>query len=118
LAFLVKDHPHKVLTIHLKKGDAVIIRLLSEQFDPVLVIEDANKKVLAYNDDDPTAKQTLNSRVDFIAPDDGEFRIVCVALGPPVRAQLTGDFQLLVHRSGKASGGLDKAGSPLSMPLP
>jgi hypothetical protein len=97
-------HPHKVFTVKLKKGDKVVIRLQSEDFDPVLVLEDAGKKVLAFNDDDP-AENTLNSRIDFTAPDDGEFRLICVALGPPIRDKLTGAFQLTVHKAGSGADG-------------
>jgi hypothetical protein len=90
---IITDNPHQVFKLKLKKGDKVVISLKSDDFDSVVVVESSKKKVLAFNDDDP-AGGTLNSKLEWTAPDDDEYRIVATCLDKKY-----GDFQISVNKA-------------------
>jgi len=84
----------KVYLVKLQKDKTYTIRLNSPDFmalDPYLRLEDANKKQLASNDDDPDEK-TLNSKLVFKAPADGTYRVIATSFAD----NQTGDFTLLI----------------------
>ncbi len=91
----ISGNPHKVYTTKLTKGDKVIIELKSKDFDAVVIVEDAKNKVLAYNDDD-FAGGTLDSKLEWTVPADGEYRIIATSLN-----KKSGDFQLTVTKAAK-----------------
>ncbi|MCG9885787.1 MAG: PPC domain-containing protein [Cyanobacteria bacterium] len=59
-------------------GQAVTIRLRSEEFDPVLVLLDPSGAELATNDD---AERTLNSRIVHTLPRSGTYTILARSFG-------------------------------------
>src|SRR5262249_2171760 len=75
----VTDHPHKVYKLKLKKGDRIVIDMKSKGMDSVVVVEDSKNTVLGVNDDDP-AGGTLDSKLEFTAPGDDEYRIIATNL--------------------------------------
>jgi hypothetical protein len=89
----INGHPHKVYTVKFKKGDKVVIQMKSQDMDSVVVVETAKKMILDLNDDDP-AGNTLDSKLEFTAPDDGEYRIIATNLDKKY-----GDFQLTVNKA-------------------
>jgi hypothetical protein len=93
----ITDAKHKVYTVKLKKGDKVVIEMQSKDVDSVVVVEDAKMNVLGLNDDDP-AGGTLDSQLEFTAPENGEYRIIATCLPNPER-QKTGDFTLKVSKA-------------------
>jgi hypothetical protein len=90
---LIKDNPHKVYKLKLKKGDKIVIQMKSGDFDSVVVVEDSKNNVLAFNDDDP-AGGTLDSKLEWTAPADDEYRIIGTCLD-----KKTGDYQLTVTKA-------------------
>ena len=59
----------------------------------VVAVENAARKVVAINDDDPT-RNTLDSKLEWTAPDAGDFRIVATCLNKKF-----GDFHLTVTKA-------------------
>jgi hypothetical protein len=94
---IITDAKHKVYSVKLKKGEKVVIEMHSDDVDSVVIVEDAKMNVLGMNDDDPDRK-TLDSRLEFTAPEDGTFRIIATALPNPEK-QKTGDFTLKVTKA-------------------
>jgi len=64
------------------------------QIDALLRLEDANFKQLAENDDAPGEK-TLNSRIDFICPQTGVYRVIATSFRP----NEVGNFTLTINRT-------------------
>ena len=90
----ITDHPHKVYKLKLKKGDKVVIQMQSKAMDSVVVVEDSKMTVLAFNDDDPKGGGTLDSRLEWTAPEDDEYRIIATNTD-----KKHGDFQLTVSKA-------------------
>jgi hypothetical protein len=94
----IADNPHKVYTLKATKGDKLVIRMKSSDVDSVVVVEDKDGKVLGFNDDDPDSKDgTLDSKLVWTVPDDGEYRIVATCL-VGIRGKF-GDFHLTVEKA-------------------
>jgi WD40 repeat protein len=91
--------PYKVYKIKLKKSEQIIIRMKSKVLDSLVVVEDSKKNALAFNDDDPDGGGTLDSKLVWIAPADGEYRIIATCLIGPATNTKFGDFHLTVERS-------------------
>jgi hypothetical protein len=89
----ITDNPHKVYKLKLKKGDKVVIQMKSKDMDSLVVVEDSKNKVLAFNDDDP-AGGTLDSKLEWTAPADDEYRIIATCL-----EKAYGDFHLTVSKA-------------------
>jgi hypothetical protein len=89
----IDGHPHKLYKVKFKKGDKVVIEMKSKEMDSVVVVETAKKMILDFNDDDP-AGNTLDSKLEFTAPDDGEYRIIATNLD-----KKAGDFHLTVAKA-------------------
>ena len=97
---LIQGNPHKVYTLQFKKGDRVTIEMKSaipQAIDPVVIVEDANKNILDLNDDNPEAK-TLDSKLVWTAPADGQYRIIATTMQQIIMAR-TGEFQLTVTKA-------------------
>jgi hypothetical protein len=92
----ITNNPHKVYTTKLTKGDKIVIELKSKDFDAVVIVEDAKNKVLAFNDDDPEGGGTLDSRLVWTVPADGEYRIIATSLN-----KKSGDFELKITKAAK-----------------
>src|SRR5262245_45785186 len=92
IAKAITDNPHKVYKLKLKKGDKIVINMKSKDMDSVVVVEDSKNTVLGLNDDDP-AGNTLDSKLEFTAPGDDEYRIIATNLD-----KKHGDFQLTVSK--------------------
>ena len=90
----ITDSPHKVYKLQLKKGDKVVIQMQSKAMDSVVVVEDSKRTVLAFNDDDPKGGGTLDSRLEWTAPEDDAYRIIATNTD-----KKTGDFQLTVSKA-------------------
>jgi serine/threonine protein kinase/Flp pilus assembly protein TadD len=75
LTFQQKEQTHDVT---LQAGNTYIFDLESTSFDPMLRLEDAAGNKLAENDDiDPMVN--LNSRILYLSPHDGTYRLVVTA---------------------------------------
>jgi hypothetical protein len=84
---------YKPFPIKLKAGETYVIDHVRSgedfKFDPYLYLEDANKKIVAQDDD---GGGNLNARIVFTPQADGEFRIIATTLSPA-----TGNFTLTVR---------------------
>jgi hypothetical protein len=89
----ISGHPHKLYTVKLKKGEKVVIQMKSQSLDSVVVVEDSKKMILDFNDDDPGGN-TLDSRLEFTAPEDGDYRVIATRLD-----MNEGEFQLLITKA-------------------
>src|SRR5262249_54634571 len=93
----------KVHTITLRKGQTVVIDLESGDgdpnpkpgfFDTYLRLEDSTMKQLAENDDiSRGTNANYNSRIEFIVPSDGEYRMIVTSYA----AGATGAYTLTVR---------------------
>ena len=96
----IKGSKHKVYTLKLKQNEKVVIEMHSKPMDSVVVVEDTKHNVLALNDDaSDDAVGTLDSRLQFTAPADGEYRIIATCLPRTPGFQKTGDFTLKVTKA-------------------
>jgi serine/threonine protein kinase/CHAT domain-containing protein/tetratricopeptide (TPR) repeat protein len=78
----VQKHSYaRVHAFELKAGEAILAHLRSIDFDAVLRVEDANGKVLGRNDD-ILAGMIANSRLGFVAPAAGNYRLVVTSFDP------------------------------------
>jgi thiol-disulfide isomerase/thioredoxin len=80
----------KVYKIKLSEGQAYRIDMTSTEFDTYLRLENAAGKQVAFNDD--IDAKNLNSRILYVAPKTGEYRIIATTFEPGK----TGAFQLEV----------------------
>jgi CHAT domain-containing protein/Tfp pilus assembly protein PilF len=85
-----KPSPARVHEIELKAGQAILAELRSIDFDPWLRVEDDEGKILGQNDD--IGPGNLTSRLGFLAPRDGTYRLVVTS---PL-AGWVGQYQLEV----------------------
>lgn len=90
---VIVGHPCKVFTLKFKKGEELVLQLKSKDFDALLIVEDSAKKVLAFNDDDPAGGASLDSKLVWKVPADGEYRVIATSVNNKV-----GDFQLLITK--------------------
>src|SRR5262249_1024594 len=72
----------KTYTIQLTKGKAYRIDLSSSDFDTFLRLENAAGKELAFNDDIDLQNKNLNSRLLFLAPKTGAYKLVVTTYEP------------------------------------
>jgi hypothetical protein len=88
-----RNNYYKPFLIKLKAGETYVIDHVRPgedfKFDPYLYLEDANKKVVAQDDD---SGGNLNARIIYTPEADGEFRIIATTLTPA-----TGEFTLTVR---------------------
>lgn len=74
------EHASREYRFEAEAGDTVSITLLSDDFDPLVVLLDADGQELAYNDDGGPG--SLNSRIGpYVLPDGGEYTIVANSYG-------------------------------------
>jgi len=73
----LKNQHCKVYKLKLSEGQAYRIDLSSKDFDPFLRLEDPKGKEVAFNDD--VAPGNLNSRILYLVPKSGEYRIIVTA---------------------------------------
>jgi hypothetical protein len=100
----VNGHVHKVYTIKLTKGDKLLIEVKSTALDPVVAVEDAGKKILAMNDDDPDGG-TTDSKLEWTVPDTAEYRVIVTCFEPGSE----GDFHLTIKKVEEKKAGDKKA---------
>ena len=90
-----KKSPHKVHELVLKKGQGAVIRLVSNDFDSFLRIEDSDGNQLAFNDDE--AQGNLNSKLVFTAKKDDTYRIIATIFdGPGPKSKFEGKYTLTI----------------------
>jgi hypothetical protein len=95
----ITDNPHKSYSVKLKKGDKVIITMKSQGLDSVVIVEDDKKNIVDLNDDDPDQMgKSLDSKLVFTAPSDGEFRVIATCLHAVVMNKY-GDYQLTIKKA-------------------
>jgi hypothetical protein len=83
-----------------KKGDKVVIEMTSKtprEIDTVVIVEDDKKNILDYNDD--LDDSTLDSRLVWTAPADGDYRIIATCLLVEKGTKKYGDFTLKVAKA-------------------
>jgi hypothetical protein len=92
----VTGNGHKVFTIKLTQGDKLVIEVKSTDLDPVVAVEDGEKKILAMNDDDEQGG-TTDSKLEWTVPKTAEYRIIVTCF----EGGMTGDFHLTVNKVGE-----------------
>ncbi|HZZ78122.1 MAG TPA: redoxin family protein, partial [Gemmataceae bacterium] len=66
----------KTFKVKLAEGKAYKIDLVSDDFDTFLRLENSAGKEVAFNDDIDLANKDLNSRIIYVAPKTGEYKII------------------------------------------
>src|ERR1022692_4898243 len=92
------DSHRKLYKIKLTEGKVYRIDLSSKDFDTYLRLEDAKGKEVAFNDDIDLANKILDSRIIYVAPKSGEYRIIATTYD----AAKTGLFVLEVTMASEA----------------
>jgi len=92
----MKTSFRKVFTVKLMEGQTYKIDLVSKDFDTFLRLEDAKKKELGFNDD--FAPPGLDSRLIYVAPKSGEYRVIATTFAPAK----TGLFTVEVVKASEA----------------
>jgi hypothetical protein len=77
---------YHVWTMDGRRGQKVVLDLMSDEFDPYLVLRDAEGYVVGSDDD---SGEDNNARVHAILPRDGSYRIVAMAFGEDGRGRYT-----------------------------
>lgn len=80
----------QVFEVTMQRGQRYQIDLISDRFDPYLRLEDSTGRQLAFDDD---SGARLDSRIVFLAPADGTYRIYATAFDAGL-----GPFGLVVRR--------------------
>jgi len=96
----IEGNPHKVYKLKLKKGDKIVIEMKSvkpENIDSVVIVEDSKKNVLDFNDDNPDG-MTLDSKLVWTAPEDGEYSVIATVLHAQVQNKY-GEYHLTVTKA-------------------
>jgi serine protease Do len=88
---LGKGRVMKIYDVKLTKGVTYIIELDSGEIDPYLILEDAKGKKLAEDDD---GGGFPNARIVFVAPADGDYRVIATTFNP----NETGSYTLSVRK--------------------
>jgi hypothetical protein len=91
---------HKSYSYRMKAGTTYTIRMLSNQFDTYLRLEDPAGIQVAEDDDGDAPGVSLNARIVFTAPRDGTYRIIATSFDP----NTFGGYQLLVTRAPPPGG--------------
>jgi len=87
------QNPSNVHELKMAKDQTVVIRLNSDKFDAVLIVEDSAKTELAFNDDDDDDRAgTVNSKLVFTAPKDDTYRIIATCFDNEV-----GSYELIIE---------------------
>jgi hypothetical protein len=115
--------PYDAWRVRLRRGERMLVTLTSDDFDPVLRVGEGDFAELAMNDDDGTS---LNSRLVFDAPRDGDFIIRVQSLGggqgayaltlaaaPPVPPAYAFSLGLTAEGELTATAALDDQGRPV-----
>ncbi len=78
--------PYQIWTMDGRRGQKIVVDLMSDEFDPYLVVRDEEGYVVASDDD---SGEDNNARVHAILPRDGRYRIVAMAFGEDGRGRYT-----------------------------
>lgn len=78
--------PYQMWTMDGRRGQKIVVDLMSDEFDPYLVVRDEEGYVVASDDD---SGEDNNARVHAILPRDGRYRIVAMAFGEDGRGRYT-----------------------------
>lgn len=87
--FAFRKTPHKVYPVKLKAGQTVIIDMIAkkgDKTDPYLFLENANRQILAQDDD---GGGFPNARIMFNVPTDGEYKVIASALNDNTLGEYT-----------------------------
>lgn len=68
-----KDSLYDLYEFTGRRGDRVVIRLISDHFDPMLYLRGGNGEILA--EDDDGGEDALDARIEFTLPESGDYRI-------------------------------------------
>lgn len=69
-------------TVKLSQGKAYRIDLSSKDFDTFLRLEDAKGKEVGFNDDIDLSAKNLDSRLIYVAPKTGDYKIIVTTFAP------------------------------------
>ena len=64
--------------LRVKKGTRYVIDMESRQFDAYLMLENPSRKIIRADDDSGGG---FNARIDFVAEEDGDYRILATSFG-------------------------------------
>ncbi|MBL8146741.1 MAG: PPC domain-containing protein, partial [Anaerolineae bacterium] len=73
---LTEDATSALYSFEGKEGDSVLITLISDDFDPYLVLSDADENELTTDDD---SAGSLDASISFVLPADGEYVITATS---------------------------------------
>ncbi len=90
-------------TLRGRRGERVAVRLSSSDFDPYLMVRGLG--LSEDNDDDSMQRGSLDSRLDFVFPEDGEVEITATSYAPGE----SGRYSLSVTRAGETAARPDPA---------
>ena len=82
-------------TLRVRAGERYVATLRSNAFDPYLMVRGLGLE--EDNDDDPTSRGSLNSRIEFTAPSDGTLEVIATSYEPGER----GAYVLALEAGGR-----------------
>ena len=91
--------PAKLYQVELKAGTKYRIEMRSAVIDSFLIVQDADGKQLAYDDDTGQGENKLDAQLDFTPPKTGTYKIYAGAL-PAGAAKRFGNFTLTIRPEG------------------
>jgi eukaryotic-like serine/threonine-protein kinase len=97
----VFGNPHKAYTLNFMKGDRLVVRLKSKNknFIPFVALEDSNRNLINYDNDEDYRNEYLDSKLVVTIPNDGEYRIVATCSLEITNNTKYGAFHLTVEKT-------------------
>ncbi len=89
--------PAKMYQVKMKGGTKYVLNMASDDLDSFLVVQDADGKQLAFDDDSGKGNSGLDAKLDFTAPRDGTYKVFAASL------KGTGKFALTIRQAGAAA---------------
>lgn len=93
---LTADRTEVSHDLKLTAGKVVVLLMNSNEFDTLLQLRDSKDKLLVINDDIDYVAKKLNSRIWFMPPADGVYRLVATSYQSAGR----GDYEIVIRRYG------------------
>ncbi|MFN8378926.1 MAG: PPC domain-containing protein [Anaerolineae bacterium] len=110
---LTAASPSAVYSIQGEAGSAVLITLVSDDFDPLLVVSDANGNQLATDDD---SAGNLDSQLTFTFLEDGEYLITATSFA--AQSGLTGATGAYTLTLEPSAGNVDLSATAVPQTIP
>ena len=88
-----------VYKYQMKAGENYVIRMVSDEVDALLRLENAKGEEVAVNDDESAT--SLNAKIVYRCKKDGEYKIVATCFPEPEKLKVTGKYTLTVRQVAK-----------------